>query len=142
MKKLTASLATAVLLSGCATTAQPNLYNGNYYLSGDSNCTSFRQESSTRVGCFNKKGIYMGSRYAMTPQEMQMYQMQLANQQLQAQAFNQSMQQLNQSLQQTNQQIQQQNQQFVPPQVTPITPPGGNQTLCLVNGGYISCRSK
>lgn len=80
-----ASVAAGVLLiSGCATTAMPNYFNGNYYMGGDSNCTQVRALSPTRVMCIDKNGTETGYRDAMTPDQMQMYNMHQQQMQLQA----------------------------------------------------------
>ncbi len=114
----------ALIISGCATTAMPNFYNGNYYMAGDSNCVRVRPLSNTRVMCTDKKGSDTGYRDAMTYEQLQMYQIQMAQQQMQMEQLNQSMQQVGQTFQNAGQQITQQSQQYTPPQVQPITPQG------------------
>lgn len=75
----------------------------------------------------------------MTPQQMQMFQYQQYNNQMQMQQLGQSLQQTSQSFQQTGQQFQQY-QQYTPPAVAPITPPGGNQIRCISTDIYTNCR--
>ena len=115
----------ALIVSGCASTAMPNFYNGNYYMAGDPSCVQMRALSSTRIMCVDKKGSDSGYRDAMTYEQMQMYQIQMTQQQIQMQQLNQSMQQVGQTFQNARQQITQQSQQYTPPQVQPITPQGG-----------------
>ncbi len=130
-----------VLLAGCATSAAPNFFNGNYYMAGDATCKQVRALSPTRVMCIDKKGNDTGYRDALTAEQLQMYHMQMQYQQAQAQLYSQELQRSNQALQNSTQQLLQQSQQYTAPQVAPITPPGGYQTRCLVNGIYVSCRS-
>ncbi len=134
--------ATGVLmLSGCAHDAAPNLFNGRYYMAGDPTCVRIRQLSENRIMCTDNNGYDKGYRDAMTYEQIQMYQMNIQYQQAQMQQFGQQLQQTGQSFQNTGQQILQQSQQYSAPQVTPITPPGGYRTKCLVNGNYVNCRS-
>lgn len=114
----------ALIISGCASTAMPNFYNGNYYMAGDSNCVRMRPLSSTRIMCINKKGADTGYRDAMTSQQMQMYQVKTVQQQMYMQELNQSMQQAGQAFQNAGERITQQSQQYTPPQVQPISPYG------------------
>ncbi len=65
-------IALVLALSACA--AKPNFYNGNYYMSGDSNCRYMRQIGSTRVMCMDAESNDTGYRDAMTDQQLQMYQ--------------------------------------------------------------------
>ena len=84
--------------------------------------------------CIDSNGRDSGYRDAMTDQQLQMYQF---NQQMQAQ----QMQQLNQQLQQTGKAWQPPPPQpYTAPQVTPLTPPGGNQVRCINAGVYTNCR--
>ena len=80
-----------LLISGCATTAMPNYVNGNYYMGGDAACARYRVLSDTRIMCMDKNGTDTGYRDAMTPEQMQMYNMQ--QQQMQSQAAPQIKQQ-------------------------------------------------
>ncbi len=128
MKKVLIALS-ALIISGCASTAMPNFYNGNYYMAGDPSCVRMRPLSSTRIMCVDKSGANTGYRDAMTSQQMQMYQIQMAQQQVQMQQFNQSVQQVGQTFQNAGQQIQQQSQSWTPPQVQPISPQGSGNTI-------------
>lgn len=67
MKKVFIAAGVLLLISGCATTAVPNYYNGNYYMTGDSNCRQGRPLSETRIMCMDKNGAETGYRDAMTP---------------------------------------------------------------------------
>lgn len=116
----------------------PNFYNGNYYMAGDPGCERMRPLSSTRIMCVDKKGNDSGYRDAMTPQQMQMYQLQMAQQQVQMQQLNQSMQQVGQTFQRAGEQIRQQSQSWTPPQVQPISPQGyGNTTYRQVGNTWM-----
>ena len=128
VKQLTAVIA-VLFLAGCASSAAPRYFNGNYYMVGDASCVQGRPLSSTRIMCVDKKGNDTGYRDAMTYQQMQMYQIQMAQQQMQMQQLNQSMQQVGQTFQNAGQQIQQQSQSWTPPQVQPISPPGSSNTI-------------
>jgi hypothetical protein len=121
------------VMSGCASDPAPNYFNGRYYMAGDPNCAHMSVLSSSRITCYSKDGQATGYRDAMTPDEVQMYQYNLVQQNLQ-------MQQMNQSLQQQNLQIYQQSQQYTPPAVAPIAPPGGNQVRCISTDIYTNCR--
>lgn len=57
---------------GCST-AQPNFYNGKYYMAGDANCRYIRQIATDRIMCMNKKHVDIGYRDAMTDQQLQVY---------------------------------------------------------------------
>jgi len=118
----------ALVISGCASTAMPNFYNGNYYMAGDPSCVRIRPLSNTRIMCVDKSGADTGYRDAMTYQQMQMYQIQMAQQQVQMQQLNQSIQQVGQTFQNAGNQIQQQSQSWTPPQVQPISPLGSGIT--------------
>jgi hypothetical protein len=86
--------------------------------------------------CLDSDGIATGYRESMTSQQMQMYQYQQYNNQMQMRQLNQSMQQTNQSIQQSAPQY----QPYTAPAVTPITPPGGNQVRCISTDIYTNCR--
>lgn len=144
-RQIVKRLASCVLLGclvGCAATATPSLIGDHYYMMGDANCVSGQFVSDTRMMCVDRNGTPTGYRDGMSANELA-YQQQAAQVQHQQsmQALNQSLQSFNQQMQQQTQQIMQQSQQYAAPQVAPITPPGGNRTLCLVNGQYIACRS-
>ena len=63
----------SMLITGCFRTAKPNLFNGNYYMSGDSACASARALSDTRILCIDTDGKETGYRDAMTNQQLEMY---------------------------------------------------------------------
>ena len=75
-----------LLISGCATSAMPNFFNGNYYMAGDSNCMRVRALSEKRVMCYDKNGTETGYRDAMTPDQVQMYHMRQTQSQVAPQA--------------------------------------------------------
>lgn len=132
-------LACATLLGGCATSASPRYVNGNYYMVGDASCVRGRMLSETRIMCADKHGNDTGYRDAMSPQQMQMYQMQVAQQQVQLQQLNQQLQQMGNQFNQAGQQSLQQMQQYTPPKVAPIAPSRAYDTRCINAGIYTSC---
>lgn len=77
----------------------------------------------------------MGYRNAMTYQEMQLYQAQMAQRQAQMQSITQSLQQLNQNLNVTTQQMYQQSYQYQAPQVQSWSPYNNSQTTSYFNAG-------
>lgn len=126
MKKLVLFL--MVVLTGCASVASPSLLDNNYYMMGDSSCVRARFISDTRIMCIQNDGTETGYRDAMTPQELQMYQVRMIQQQQSMQELTQSMQQLGQTFQNAGNQIRQQSQSWTPPQVQPISPHGSGIT--------------
>lgn len=98
--KLAVLTAIALTLSGCATTAAPNFYNGRYYLAGDKNCRTMQAISQSRIHCRDKNGNLTGYRDAMTDQQLQMWQSQAANQAEQLRQLNESSRQFMQQAQQ------------------------------------------
>lgn len=123
MKYILAALF-VMIISACASTAMPNFYNGNYYMAGDSSCVRMMPLSSNRIMCVDKNGADTGYRDAMTYEQMQMYNLQVAQQQVQMQQLNESMRQVGQTFQNAGQQIAQQSQQYMAPQVQPIPTQG------------------
>ena len=107
------------IVSGCATSPAPNLFNGNYYMVGDSNCVQGRSVTSTRIMCIDKNGKETGYRDAMTREQIQMYQYQAAQRQMQMEQLNQSMQRLGQSAQNSTQLMLQQSQSYSNQQYQP-----------------------
>ena len=110
-------------------------------MAGDANCKQMRSVSPTQIMCTDKKGNGTGYRDALSIQQLQMYQMQRQYEQAQMQSFTDELQRTSESIQNASRQTLQQSQQYTAPQVAPITPPGGYQTRCLVNGIYVTCRS-
>lgn len=123
MKHLYVAVA-AVILTGCASSAAPRYIDGNYYMVGDANCRTGMAVSPTMIMCGDKSGAQTGYRNAMTAQDMQMYQMHVA----QYQATMQQIQQVGQTWQNAGNQITQQSQSWTAPQVTPIAPQGSGAT--------------
>ncbi len=116
--------ACVLLASGCATVATPSLLGQHYYMMGDSKCLQGRFLSDTRMMCLDKNGKDTGYRDGMTYEQLQRYQAQALNQQIQMQQFTQQLQQTAQAFQNSSQQMLQQSQQFAVPQVQPISPQG------------------
>jgi len=140
MKKVWLTTVSILLigLTGCASAARPFSLNGNYFLAGDKNCARYRELSSNSIMCLDKHGKEIGYRNAMTNQDLQMYmqQQQLAAAQAQAIAA-QTQAMINSSTPQPTQP----STTYTPPQVQPITPPGGNQTRCITTGNITNCRT-
>lgn len=124
------------LMSGCASDPAPNYFNGGYYMAGDASCARMTAFGPSRILCRDSSGSVTGYRDAMTPQQIQMWQYNQAQQSYQMQQLNQSMQQTNQSIQQSTPQY----QPYTAPAVTPITQPGGNQVRCISTDIYTNCR--
>jgi len=110
-------LTCALILSGCASTAAPNFFNGQYYMAGDDSCKNMTSLSDTRIMCKDKEGVETGYRDAMTSEQITMWGQQQALQAQQAAATQASIRQNNEALAQQSQQILQQSQQFGIPQV-------------------------
>lgn len=127
-------LAVAATLTGCANTAAPNLYSGHYYMAGDKGCKKMSNISPTRIMCYDKVGNQTGYRDAMNDQQLQMWQIQVANQSAKMNELNASIEQLGQSAQNWEQKFRQ--QQYNAPLVEPITP-YGRVTYTQVGSSYI-----
>ena len=123
-------------LVGCASQAQPNLFNGKYYMAGDSDCKYMKPFTDSVISCFNSDGVSTGIRNAIS---MQQYQAQQYQQQMEMQQLNQQLQQFNYQTQQQTQSFQQA-PQYVAPQVVPLSQPGGDQIRCVNVGIVTNCR--
>lgn len=117
-----------LLIAGCTSNPAPNFFNGNYYMAGDPNCVQMRQLSNTRIMCLNDNGQSTGYRDALSYEQMQMYRMQMMNQQAQMQQLTQQLQQTGQSFQNAGQQALQQSQSWSAPQVQPLPSYGSGTT--------------
>jgi hypothetical protein len=80
-------------LGGCTTYAQPNFYNGKYYMAGDDSCRYMRQLEANKVMCSDSSHKDIGYRLAMTNQQLQMYMHQQSINQANAAMYLQYMQQ-------------------------------------------------
>lgn len=130
-------LTAAIALSGCASTAMPNFYAGNYYMAGDKGCVRMSSLSPTRIMCHDKKGNQTGYRDAMTREDLQVYQIVMMNQAIQNQQVNQNIRDLNQSIQNSTQQTLQQSQQYRAPTVQPITPGASPGVITYTQSGNV-----
>ena len=129
----------AIVVSGCATSPAPNLFNGNYYMVGDSSCVQGRSLTSTRIMCIDENGKETGYRDAMTRDQMQMYQAQSAERQRQISQLNQTMQRVGASAQYSTQQMLQLNQSLGASQYQPSfgqSYSGGARSSYSPNTGY------
>lgn len=114
MKKI-AILASLTILSGCAGTASPTFFAGNYYLAGDSDCRRFQTSTDTRIECFNSKGNFRGYRYAMNSEALRIWQAERAYNDAQIEGLTQSLKQVGQTFEQGGQRVLQQSQGYSPP---------------------------
>lgn len=62
-----------VMLAGCATSS-PKYINGRYYMTGDSQCYYYRQVAVNAIACYDSKKRFTHNRYAMSDQQLFMYQ--------------------------------------------------------------------
>ena len=61
------------VISGCASSATPNYYNGGYYMAGDDNCKIIRARTSNTINCYNSDDTLKGYRIVMSQQQLDMY---------------------------------------------------------------------
>lgn len=118
--------ASTLLIAGCASDPALNYYRGNYYMVGDPDCVQMREVSSGRVMCMDKNGNETGLRRALSEYDLQQYQANRVNQQVQMQQLSQQLQQMSQSFANSSQQMLQQSQQYTAPQVQPMRSYGGS----------------
>jgi hypothetical protein len=88
----------------------------------------------------NRDGQDTGYRDAMTPQQIQMYQFQVMQQQAQMQQMQQSINYNNAVLAANTQATLNRASAYSPPVVQPIQSYGGNQVRCIGVGIYANCR--
>jgi hypothetical protein len=124
MKKI-AVLASLTILSGCAGTAAPTFFAGNYYLAGDSDCRRFQASTDARIECFNSKGNFRGYRYAMNSEALRIWQAERAYNDAQIEGLTQSLKQVGQTFEQGGQRILQQSQGYSVPQAQSYQQPAG-----------------
>jgi hypothetical protein len=140
-----AALAVAALtLTACASGPTPMMMNGRYYMAGDAVCVRYTVMSPTRIMCHDENGVAQGWRDAIPHETMQVYVQQQAIAQ-------QQLRDLGTRLTATANEIARQNQESaaaynaatraLPTTVQPIGPQE-TQTICLVNGRYVSCRTR
>lgn len=76
MKKAIVTVVLAsVLIAGCASSAQPKLVRGNYYMVGDSNCVGGHLMTDNHFLCFDKEQNPTGYRLPLSTQQLQAYQL-------------------------------------------------------------------
>ncbi len=69
-----ASGCTPNFLGGSLFPAEPQSFNGEYYMVGDDNCWRYEAYSSNAIKCFQRMtGKYMGNRYAMSDRDLMVY---------------------------------------------------------------------
>lgn len=114
------ALVSVLMISGCASTAIPNLFNGSYYMAGDKNCKSLAPVSATLARCFDKNGRKTELRSAMSQQDLQMWQWRMQQNQMTVQ----QMQQVGQDSRNIGFQALQNSQQYSIPQTPALAPNG------------------
>ncbi len=122
-----------LMLGGCSSSAYPNLYGGNYYMMGDSNCQYVRPLSETRVMCMDEDQNDTGYRDAMTYDDMRMYQAQV-------EMYNAQMASLGQTLESVGQSVggsTQPTYQYVPMEQPSLSYGSGNTTYRRVGNTII-----
>lgn len=131
----------ALLMASCATSPQPNLINGRYFMIGDRECKRYIVEGASQVGCYNSDGKYTGYRNAMSQMELQYYSAQMAQQQQQVAQMRAQLDAGNARLQQQTQQMLQNSQAYTAPPVMSVSPSNVNTAYCSNLGNVLSCRS-
>lgn len=153
------AIASLLLLPGCATMAEPNFFNGQYYLAGDANCKFMTVMTPTRIMCSDKKGMQTGYRDAMTQIDLQTH---AANQQALSNAISQSAYSLGYAIGGGGAPPPQVNSYVMPPQPRSVTYTqignslfgsngvtytqtgnivhGSDGTTCTITGNIIHCR--
>ena len=137
MKKISLLLCPLIII-GCAPVAEPHLINGQYFMGGDENCIKFLPVSPTRIMCRNSKDENTGYRDAMSPAELQMYQYQKIQAQIQANQFLQQQNAASAAFQQNTNNFLQSIQNNYQPQM-PIFPQRRGNINCLNTGMTINC---
>jgi len=124
---------TAIFIVGCNSTptAQPNFFNGRYYMVGDRSCAQFNEVAGAQISCFDKDLNHTGYREAMTGEELLAYQIMLQRQQSSSQASYEPMVQNTMVASPPP---------FIPPRIDPIGQSNGGQIRCISTGIYSSCR--
>jgi len=140
-----AALAVAALtLTACASGPTPMIMNGRYYMAGDAVCVRYTVLTPTRIMCHDRKGVAQGYRDAIPHETMAIYAQQQA---LASQQIGELANQLNQtadSIARSNQAAAASYNQTLRSMPTTTQPigPQQTQTTCLVNGQYVSCRTR
>jgi len=133
----------ALMTSACATSAAPNLFNGQYYLAGDSTCKTMLVDTPTTIKCMNSKGEFAGYRTAMTAMDLQYYYAQRAYQQQQEAEMLAAINANNAQIQRNTQQVLQGVSSYTPPSVYSPTLGGSYASATCTNvGNYLSCQSE
>lgn len=122
MKHILFVVASALIITGCATTASPMYLNGNYYMAGDQSCFYSRPISDTRIMCLDKERYETGYRDAMSYEQVQIYHQNQYYQQVQIEELSETIRQTGESFQNSSQQYLQQSQQYTAPQVQSLSP--------------------
>lgn len=64
----------SIFIFGCAATKPaPNYINGYYYMAGDAQCTKGRVVAYKKIACVDKNGNETGYRYAMSKEDVQLW---------------------------------------------------------------------
>lgn len=103
MKKIIIILSCFFILNACASSPSPqrSQYDGNYYITGGTDCERWRQISNGTIMCYKSDGeTATGYRSAMTQQDMQMYMYQKQQEQIAMQNLQNTMNNLSNSMHQ------------------------------------------
>ena len=75
IKKVILYFVVVITLSftGCVDRPSPQIINGKYYMTGDSDCSKYKQISNNRIMCYTLDNVKVGSRKALTKQEISEY---------------------------------------------------------------------
>lgn len=144
MIKILIPLLAIVVLSGCASSASPQkaYHDGNYYLTGDNNCSKWRPLSQGRIMCYKSDGVTQtGYRTAMTQADMQMYMYQRQQEQIAIQQMNNSINELGNSMQRNAALMNQstQNMNYMNQNYNWSQPQQRKTTYCHQAGNFITC---
>lgn len=144
MKRVLMVALAGLTLAACASGPSPVLMNGRYYMGGDAICVRYTVMSPTRIMCHDKNGVAQGWRDAIPHETMQVYVQQQA-------IARQQVSELADQLTATANDIARQNRESAAaynaatralPTTTQPIGPQETQTTCLVNGRYVSCRTR
>lgn len=134
----------ATALAGCASSPTPTYYNGQYYWAGDPGCVRLGYVSATRAMCYNKKGVEQGWEDAIPQYELNAYSQRQAVGRQNIQALTNQINQIGNDIARSNAEAANSYSRTLGSMPTSVAPigPQQTQTTCLVNGQYVSCRTR
>ena len=144
MKRAIFVFLAGVALVGCASNPSPVLINGRYYMASDAGCALYSQMSPTRIMCYNRQGVEQGWEDAIPHQTMAIYNQRQAMARQQIRELTDQLNQTADSIARSNQAAAASYNQTLGSMPTTTQPigPQETQTTCLVNGRYVSCRTR